>query len=111
MSRSGLAETSDMLPHSEGKPVRLAVAATHRPVLVAVLVGEVGEVGDVDVEGLESHTLIPHDVAVGPPASVPLVAELGWAFCPQPMVTSPPSAMTAATWAEQTPNRMYASVS
>ena len=90
MSRSCLAETSDMFPHSEAKPVRLPVAATHGPPVAAAAV-------DGGVVVADGHTLIPQDVVGGPAAVVPVPAEPIPRCCPQPTITKAQSAITAAT--------------
>src|SRR6516165_12517995 len=65
MSRSGRAETSAMLPHSDGRPVRFAAAGVHlaptanAPVVAdvepvtSVESGELDTVADVVVDGPE----------------------------------------------------------
>jgi hypothetical protein len=78
----------------------LAVAATHGAVVDAMLAR------DDDVEGVESHKLIPHDVVLGSADVAPAPAETGWVFCPQPTMTNAPSAITATARAKQDPDPM-----
>ena len=96
MSRSGLADTSDMLPHSEAKPARLAVAGTRAAVAVE---GGVAVLDDTDVDGVDTHKLTPQPVVLGPVGTVPLTVDPDL-FCPHPATPRAPRAMTAMTRAE-----------
>src|ERR1700751_6151638 len=108
MSRSGLADTSDMLPHSEAKPARLAVAGTQLA-FVALEVG-VAVVDDTDVEGVEMHKLLPQFVVVGPIGIVPPTAEPG-VFCPHAATPMPPRARAARKRAELDLSHMHSKLS
>jgi hypothetical protein len=94
-----------MFPHSEANPARLAVAATHGvDVVAAEVVAVVAD--DGNVEGVESHKLMPQFVVVGPAGFVTLTEERGL-FCPQPAT---PRARAATTRTALAPNRIHSNL-